>query len=48
VKEMDVLKEDEIKYLIKYIDPNNTGALKFADFSSKIFAGMTQCKSTGE
>lgn len=30
------------------MDPMNSGALKFSDFSSKIFAGMTQCKPTGE
>jgi hypothetical protein len=48
VKGMNVLNDDEIKYLVRYIDPENQGALKFADFSGKIFAGMTQCKNSGE
>lgn len=48
INELNLLSKEEVKYLLKYLDPNNEGALRFQDFSSKIFPGMTSCKSTGE
>ncbi len=48
VQKMEILTNKEIKYLLTYLDPNNQGSLKFSEFSSRIFPGMTTCAPNGD
>lgn len=48
VKGLCILDPLELNQLVNYIDPQQTGALRFKEFSSKIYPGMTKTDANGQ